>query len=217
MVVCMEHDEGVLDEGDRDERPEDEAEKAEEVVLGGVLQLHRREHVERRRPEVAVHDPQRLVRQPQRLEPRKLLHARTHARINQQLTDRAPLRGSKWHSHRLICEYMQESRVALRSWSPVSITYLGLAVRHLVGLAEGAARLAGGIGVVVVVFVAGGGGAPLVDGGDGRGAELDHDVVAGCRRLVLVLVLLLHDRAEPRAGHSLRHDGIDNIGEQFVC
>lgn len=70
MVVCMEHDEGVLDEGDRDERPEDEAEKAEEVVLGGVLQLHRREHVERRRPEVAVHDPQRLVRQPQRLEPR---------------------------------------------------------------------------------------------------------------------------------------------------
>lgn len=170
MVVCMEHDEGVLDEGDRDERPEDEAEKAEEVVLGGVLQLHRREHVERRRPEVAVHDPQRL-----------------------------------------------ESRVALRSWSPVSITYLGLAVRHLVGLAEGAARLAGGIGVVVVVFVAGGGGAPLVDGGDGRGAELDHDVVAGCRRLVLVLVLLLHDRAEPRAGHSLRHDGIDNIGEQFVC
>ena len=63
MVVLLEHDEGVLDETDQGERPEDEAEDAEEVVLPRVRQRDGREHVQRWRAEVAVHDTQRLVAQ----------------------------------------------------------------------------------------------------------------------------------------------------------
>ena len=78
MVVCVEHDEDVLDEADERERPEDEAEDAEQVVLVGVRQGEGREGVERRRPDVAVHHAQRLVGQQRHLPRRELLHA-THA------------------------------------------------------------------------------------------------------------------------------------------
>ena len=64
MVICVEHDEDVLDEADEGERPEDEAEDAEDVVGAGVRQGEGREGVQRRRPDVAVHHAQRLVPRP---------------------------------------------------------------------------------------------------------------------------------------------------------
>ena len=64
MVICVEHDEDVLDEADEGERREDEAEDAEDVVGAGVRQGEGREGVQRRRPDVAVHHAQRLVPRP---------------------------------------------------------------------------------------------------------------------------------------------------------
>ena len=71
----MEDDEDVLDEADECERPEDEAEDAEDIVGPGVRQRERREGVQRRRPDVAVHHAQRLVPQQRQLPPRQLLQA----------------------------------------------------------------------------------------------------------------------------------------------
>ncbi len=73
MVVGFEDDEGVLDEAHEGEGPDDEAEDAEEVGGVGVGEDDGREHVQRRRPEVAVHDAQRLVPQHQRLPHREHL------------------------------------------------------------------------------------------------------------------------------------------------
>jgi hypothetical protein len=56
VVIRVENDEYVLDEADQGERPDDEAEDAEEV-LPGVRQGEGRECVQRRRPDVAVPRP----------------------------------------------------------------------------------------------------------------------------------------------------------------
>lgn len=81
MVICVEHDEDVLDEADERECPEDEAEDAEDVGGAGVRKREGREGIERRRPDVAVHHAQRLVRQQRQLPPGELLRRRRHAHV----------------------------------------------------------------------------------------------------------------------------------------
>jgi hypothetical protein len=76
MVICVEHDEDILDEADERECPEDEAEDAEDVGGAGVRKREGREGIERGRPDVAVHHAQRLVRQQRQLPPGELLWRR---------------------------------------------------------------------------------------------------------------------------------------------
>ena len=185
MVVSFEDDEDVLDEADHGEGPEDDAEDSDEVRLAGVVQRDRREHVQRRRPQVSVHHPQRLEAQHRHLPPRELL----------QFLAQIPIHSSIDHiNHKPQIESIDKRRrrtprmaheisgngLRIYQWRPVL---------HLVGLAEGpageAAALAGG-GVVPLV-----GGAPLVAGGDGGGVHLaDDDVVVRRRRRMRPVVVL---------------------------
>jgi hypothetical protein len=75
VVIRVKNDEYVLDEADQGERPDDEAEDAEEVLLPRVRQGEGRECVQRRRPDVAVHHAQRLVAQQRHLPLREHLRA----------------------------------------------------------------------------------------------------------------------------------------------
>lgn len=164
MVVCVEDDEDVLDEADECERPEDEAEDAEQIVLVWVRQGERREGVERRRPDVAIHHSQRLVPQQRHLPRRELLHAVRRRR-------RRTARSVSSCQSAMIGNEMEYEGIK---------TYHGVAVPQLVRLAEGAAGEAGAGELAVAgddLLLDLARRAPLVDGGHRGRAHLDDDVV----------------------------------------
>jgi hypothetical protein len=178
VVVCMEHDEDVLDEADEGERPQDEAEDAEQVVLVGVRQGEGREGVERRRPDVAVHHAQRLVGQQRHLPRRELLHARMGR----------PAAGGGAAIDQYVAAYLDRKQWRCAGGG----TYQRVAVPHPVRLAEGAAGEAAGaddrLDIVVVAAVDLlnlARRAPVIHGGHRGGAHLDDDVVRQRRRVVL--------------------------------
>lgn len=78
MIVGMQYNADVLYESDQSESPENEAKYPQNVTLRRVLQGNGREDVERRRANVAIHHPERLVCQNKRLKCRQGLQQHNH-------------------------------------------------------------------------------------------------------------------------------------------